>query len=802
MKPDNERISQRDLRRGLVVNVAAGALGMTWFGFTQAMPLTMLMETLGASAFLNGLIVTVQQLAMFLQIPAAIVAERLANRKRFWASIAFVHRVIWFLPAVLPFIIARGTPAGPVAILLVMTASSLLANIVTAAWWSWMADLIPERTRGRFWGTRQGFTMLAYLLSIAAAGYILDVFPDPRDGGSFAGFALVFGLGALAGCLDIVVHLWVPEPRPARPAAQHAFVRIRSVLRNREFMWLTAAMGAWSFALGLIGTFGILYLTRVYHVRYSHLALTTISASIGTILAGFAWGRVIDRVGARSFSIAMMIVSPLFGVAWFVMRDAAVAIALPAGLTFTLPQPIVVLLAVNFVAGAAYSAVSLSHISLTAAMTESHNRTLAMGVHWSTVGLLAALGPAVGGKIVDIFASRSPEWIMPTGTSFGFMHALVILHMLIIWLVAAPLLSRITRRTNEMPLRTLVGNPLRAISIIQNIGTASAAGTGHERARAVRELGLSKTAFAVSELIRNLDDPAAEVREEAVEALGHIGSPEAVEALLGKLEDPESDLGPLIARALKQSRAPEAVEGLMRTLAAPDREMAAQSARALGEIGDRRASPLLLNLLQHTDDSTIVRESSQALARLGEMAAIYEILPRMKATRNPVLKRSLAVAVGDLLGQPGEFYRTLTSEEQEPGVERERRIERLRQAIRSLSRDRFASEGQALVAIADDLSAACEAGRIDDAALRLFDLAIGIAAIRFGVAFGNDSRSFINDLIWRDQRVGVGVWFLNLLRNPSTEAYLGKPDELDILLGIHFLESSIPNAPPGLFALR
>lgn len=804
MKPPTDRLSQRETSAGMVTNVIAGSFGMMWFGMTQAMPLTMFMECLGASGFLNGLVTTVQQLAMCLQVPAALVAERVVNRKRFWAPIALIHRVVWFLPALLPFLVARGSAAGPLVVLGVVALSAFLANTVTATWWSWMADLIPERIRGRFWGTRQGFTMLAYLASTAIAGHLLDVFPDPRtEGGSFLGFSIVFGAGALLGCLDVTVHMRVPERRIARPPAGGTFAaRLAEVFRNRDFMWLTGAMGAWSFAIGLTGTFGVLYLTRAFHVSYTHLAATTIAASVGTVVAGFAWGKVIDQIGARSFGIAMMIASPLFGLTWFFMRDAQVALALPAGLAVTLPQPVLLLLVVNLFAGATYSAVSLCQISLLGALSSPANRTLAMSVHWSIVGLLAALGPVAGGAVVDALARHPVGWVLPGGTPFAFQHLLVVLHAGVVLGVGVPLFVRLGIRRGDMPVRILVGNPLRAIGIIQNIGTLSAADTSHERARAVRELGLKRTEFAVTDLIKKLDDPSTEVREEAVEALGHIGSREAIEALLAKLEDPDSDLGAQVARALRQSRDPGAVDALVRRLPAADREMAAETARTLGEIGDPRASPSLLDLLQQTEDARVVGESSQALARLGELAAIYEILPRMKSTRNPVLKRSLAVAVGDLLGPPGSFYRTLTREEAEPGGEAERVIDHMRRTLEELTRDRLPAEGRTLMAKCDELTAAYQGGDIARAANLLFDLAIGITAIRYGIAFGGDARSFVNDLIWRDERFGIGVWFINLLRSPWTAAYLGKPDTLDILLGIHFLSGALPKPPPGLFAIR
>ena len=99
-----------------------------------------------------------------------------------------------------------------------------------------------------------------------------------------------------------------------------------------------------------------------------------------------------------------------------------------------------------------------------------------------------------------------------------------------------------------------------------------------------------------------------------------------------KLSDPQADLAPQIARALRRAKDPRSVDALLLRLRDPDRETAAESARALGEIGDLRAADPLLDLLHGSSDMKVVSASSEALARLGAMAAIYEILPRLQET--------------------------------------------------------------------------------------------------------------------------------------------------------------------------
>jgi hypothetical protein len=306
--------------------------------------------------------------------------------------------------------------------------------------------------------------------------------------------------------------------------------------------------------------------------------------------------------------------------------------------------------------------------------------------------------------------------------------------------------------------------------------------TSDGRADAVRKLGEDRFRIAVRDLIEKLDDPSSEVREEAAMALGRIGGPDAIEALVHKLDDPHIDLIPQIARALRQTHDRSSVDALIRRLRDGDRETVSETARTLGEIGDARASEPLLQVLQESHDSKIISASSEALAKLGEMAAIYEILPRLQQTANPVLKRSLAVAVADLIGEPGEFYRILIREQRNRGTEVGQLLGKLRSLIDSSTRDRMKDQGRALIEKTRQIEQAYTSGQLTGIEDSLFDLSIGLAALHYGVKFGGDTEAFVETLIWHDSRFGVGVWYLELMRElPSTFC----PDDTDALLGIY-----------------
>lgn len=788
---DGRRITRRAIQRGLRINIVAGAFGMMWAAAAMGMTTTLFMEALGASGVMIGMIVTIQQVAMFMQIPAAYFAERLSTRKRFWAWCVIPQRILWIVPALLPYVIRRDPSLVAWSMLGVVAVSSILTFTGSASWHSWMADFIPEQIRGRFWGLRQSVTMVAYLLGIGISGWILDRFANSgTPAPSFLGFSIVFVLAALVGTADIIVHLWVPEPRPTHSnAAVGLLPRLLAPLKQRDFLWTTLAFGAWAFAVGLVGSFSIIYLKRTFSASYSHIALITISASVGAAISGLLWGRIMDAVGGRALGGVMLSVAPLFGAVWFFVRNVGVDLNLPAMGAVTVPQPILLLAVVNLFAGAFYHGVVLSQFSMTAALAPREGRTMAMAVHWTLVGAIAATGPLLGGRIMDFFEARSISLTFPTGTQFSFIHSLVLVQVVVIWAVALPLLMRVRKGTGDASVRLLISNPLRTVGTLQNMLTVGTAITSRQRAEVVRRIGASRSALALTELIRRLDDPAAEVREEAALALGQIGTSEAITALIDRLNDPESDLGPQIARGLRTSKDPEAVDTLVRQLQQNDRETQAECARALGEIGDPRATEALLALLRKSDDSKLVTASSEALAQLGSIAAIHDILPRMKTTRNPVLKRSLAVAVGDLLAGRQSFYKCLIEEEETPSAYVVRGLERLRRSVRSNMVRNDIEAYRQMVDNVNRLEEAYEEENYAEAAALARSLAGLLAELHSGnPRDGHAYNRHLNDCL------AAGTWYLDYLCTQWPEHY-GRPDRQDVLLGIHFLITHFAGKP-------
>lgn len=473
---DGRIMDDREVYRGLRTSIMAGFLGMSWFAIVSGVPITMLMECLSGSGVLIGLIVTIQQLTMFVQIPSALFFERLSSRKKLWGIVAITHRFIWFAPAIIPYFFADTPLVAATILLICIGASSLLGQTSGPMWQNWMADLIPKKISGRFWGIRQSIVTFSFLLATWVSGKILDFFPDPRHtGGSYMGFTIVFAFAALLGISDVSIHMLVPEPKHGTYKKHFNIInRIMDPLKNSDFRWMTISISLWYLAIGVIGSFGIVYLKRDFNFSYTQLSFLVVSASLGPVIFGIMNGFMIDKIGARTFGAIIMFAAPLLAFVWFFLNHSTVAVSLPFLNVFFIPQAFLLLLTANFIGGALGGGMAICQLHMINMLSPKDGRGMAIAMHWSIIGLMSASGPLIGGLIMDYFAQNPINLKIYSGIPFSFFHVLILIYIIIIWLIAAPLMLKVKVKAGEMPLWGVlgsirVGSPLRAISIVYNI---------------------------------------------------------------------------------------------------------------------------------------------------------------------------------------------------------------------------------------------------------------------------------------------------------------------------------------------
>uniref|UniRef100_A0A831UMU3 MFS transporter n=1 Tax=Thermus islandicus TaxID=540988 RepID=A0A831UMU3_9DEIN len=180
----------------------------------------------GALAVLGGLPFLAQLLA-----PLALFLR--GSRKALAARLNLLARAL-FLPAVLvPFLPEALRVPG---LLLFAGLSQLLAAPVGVLWLSWMADLVPEEKRGRYFGLRNALLGVVGTLGNLLGGAVADRLPPPLGYQAVLLLGVALGLGGLVGSLGAggLARL-SPDPSPYHlPILASTALRLLAALSLRR----------------------------------------------------------------------------------------------------------------------------------------------------------------------------------------------------------------------------------------------------------------------------------------------------------------------------------------------------------------------------------------------------------------------------------------------------------------------------------------------------------------------------------------------------------------------------------------
>ena len=444
----------------LRLNIIAGFFGMFWLSVPLGAPLPLMMQGLQASATQLGILSASWQIATIAQIPAAFLVERLRRRKTAWVIACLGHRILWATPAVVPFLFPNQHEAWPVMIISGLSVSNLLANMGTASWLSWMADLVPSEIAGRFWAKRQAILSLALVVSTILFGSILDAHSPEHV---LKGFQWVFGLCAAFGVADVVIHSFVREPeQPPIHTTDGIRSRLKKPFKTQGFGRLAFVMGIWTcaqslvgYTLALPGFFSMVHLRREYGASHAQASWIFCCAAFGALLLTPRLGRWIDSEGAPAVFIRLIAVIPLTMLGWWGAPKEMLALQ-----NQEIPMAIFYMAPVAMIQGGLLAGALLCQFRLTQMATCAQGRTVAMAIHWSLCGVGGCIGAMLAGVLQDRIPLSVLESVRGSWSAFDL---LVLISALICWLLVLPFAMR---------LRSQFFIPQQTISISSQIKSA------------------------------------------------------------------------------------------------------------------------------------------------------------------------------------------------------------------------------------------------------------------------------------------------------------------------------------------
>ncbi|MBN1342504.1 MAG: MFS transporter [Phycisphaerae bacterium] len=755
------------LRRGMITNVVSGALicmTMAVMSPGSMIGTVFIREQLGASRAIVGLNVALWTAAIVMGLPGAYVFNRLLRRRPTWVGVMMLGRSFLFIVAVAALMSGHGELKARL-VYVVLTANVLCVSLTSfthSAWWSWMADLIPESVRGRFFSRRHQIN----LISTAFASVVASLVLERMTAGSNVLYFGIFLVGAALSVVDPLLFWWVPEPeRPPRPERtfRQTLALFLRPLKEKRFAWLAWTQGFNTFLVSMPMPFFVLYQRgEVINGQYigcgislQFLAVMNVLTMVTTAVVATQWGRLADRIGHRTVYILGRLWVFTF-VAYFFMG--------PENYRWLLPLQLVVQ---SFISAGVFVAMQ----NLMIGIAPEAEREYYVSTFWAVIAVAGAVGPWVGGILAD--AVPVFPITLPHGQPVCYLHMMLVVSFAGT-LLNLPLMTQIPDVRGEPLLpwfaRMLSGGLFRTA---WNIGAIAESASPSRRSRALRSVRHGDGNVVLTDVAEALEDPDPGVRREALLALGRIGTPEAIELLIWYLHEPDRQTRSASAEALGASGSTDGTIPLVTALQDDDGEVRRAAANALGNLADHRATDTLLRVLDREEDGEVLIGAASALSRIGEFRAIRQMLEMALHNSNRMVRSHIIMAMGDLLGPPGRFYRQWRKELKLPGLASAGLARRLRRQAKALRRFRrhplpVQRRRELTRAIETDLNCfveGCQSQEYAEALAGLRSAAIRFLELRY--EYRGDPDHALEFIAALDPILGHRYWLLDYLEKAS-----------------------------------
>ena len=339
-----------------------------------------------------SLILAAPRLAGLLRLIAPALIGRLADRKRFCLGTYLLSCLVLFG---LPFAAAPGCLPSPLASLAALVVLwclyHLLEYLGTVALWSWLADLVPLRIRGRFLGRRERWMMAGQAVAMLAAGLFSYTWSRTHPSSMrWIGYAIPAGIGAWFMIGSLVPLAMIPGVAAGRVVRCGATLRAMvAPFRDPRFLRLLL-FGCWfSFSNGVTQLTQSIYPWRALGLGLFFMLGLKTGMRLGQLSISPWMGRLADRLGNRPVMLASLPIvaaGPLF---YFLSSPQ---------------QPH--WLAATCVAGAwavwiAYAGLNVCLPNLMLKLSPQQSNTPYIATYFAVTGLCLAISTIVGGTLFD-----------------------------------------------------------------------------------------------------------------------------------------------------------------------------------------------------------------------------------------------------------------------------------------------------------------------------------------------------------------------------------------------------------------
>ncbi len=389
------KIAKAQIRTSLRALTLESATATVFYSIIGGALLSNFLLELGASAVEIGLLASIPQLTNLLQPLGAYLGDRVKSRNWYSLLIFGSSRLLWLMIVPGIWLVSSSHMARHQLVLLtllIIWVTNIMEALGRASFFSWIAVLVPQRLRGRYFGFRNSIVNLTNLIGVPLLGLAVSSWPS----GSLAGYGAILVLGIVLGIISLGFHFLMTDVNPkllhvAGSDTDHGspWGGVSTFLKDANFLRFLLYSGLWSFAVNVSAPFFNLYLLGEINLDVSVVTLYGSLGAGANLLMLMFWGKLADRIGNRPLMLVVGILVALTPLLW-----------LEAGTT-----PIFLWLwfpLLHIVGGATWAAIDLCSGNLVMSVTPLRNQSIYFAIAAAVPGVTGAMGITVGGFVATV----------------------------------------------------------------------------------------------------------------------------------------------------------------------------------------------------------------------------------------------------------------------------------------------------------------------------------------------------------------------------------------------------------------
>jgi len=308
------------------------------------------------------------------------------SRKNIVTKFVFLQAITWLPIAIVSYLYWKGIFQSSLLYVTIAlyTLFVVFANIAYSPWFSWMGDIVPENSRGKYFAKRNSITEIVGIITILICAFALDAFKT--RGLALLGFSILFLFASLFKLISygLLKKQYSPE---LKIDDGYYFSFFSFLKRNDNFGKFAIYNGVFYFAIMVASPFFAVYMLKTLNFDYAKFIAISISSSVFYLLFQPVIGKFSDKYGNKKLLIIGNIFFALTPIFWIFSTNFAYLLIVPQ--------------AISGLANAAYN-ISFTNFTYSAVKKPEH-RALCVSYANILIGAGTFVGSILGGLILSRF---------------------------------------------------------------------------------------------------------------------------------------------------------------------------------------------------------------------------------------------------------------------------------------------------------------------------------------------------------------------------------------------------------------